>query len=64
MAGVVLNKMSLANLVIRLGSLGHGNPRARHAVEVGRKPHLDFECEKISVINFKRLKIHQYIGIR
>lgn len=57
MAGVVLNKMSSANLVIRLGSLAwEQSPRERERGR--RKLNLDFECEKISAINFKRLKIH------
>lgn len=67
MAGVVLNKMSLANLVIRLRSLSL--PLAWEPKEPcgrGRKEAESWflECEKISVINFKRLKIYQYIGIR
>lgn len=54
MAGVVLNKMSLANLVIRLGSLSlsvslwHGNPKS-HVAEGGRKLNLDF-------LNVKRFR--------
>jgi len=55
MAGVVLNKMSwLIWLAKPFAVAWHENNSVRRKLLLN----LDFKCEKISAINFKRLKIY------